>query len=73
MSLGNGQERIITCQTGGGILFPHLAYAATLESYEPGDCIGYGSTEEEAVQNLVDYLDLHVAWVSIANPQYTYV
>ena len=29
---------------------------AYVEGYEPGDPLGYGSTEEEAIQNLKDML-----------------
>lgn len=32
-------------------------WAATLPGYEPGEAIGYGSTEQEAIKDLLDQLE----------------
>lgn len=33
-------------------------YCATLDGYEPGDPLAYGSTEQEATEKLLEYIEL---------------
>jgi len=68
MSLLNGQ--VIISVSGGATLFPAYAYQAVTKSYEPGDCIGYGRTPQEAEQDLYDLIHLHISSADAANPQY---
>ena len=32
-------------------------YRATFDGYEPGDVMGYGATEQEAINDLLDQLE----------------
>jgi len=49
------ERKISTGYTGS--LNPSHAWSAMEEGYDPGDPVGYGPTEQEAIDDLIDQLD----------------
>jgi len=49
------ERKIISGYTGS--LSPNHEWSATLEGYEPGDAIGRGASEEQAISDLAEQLD----------------
>lgn len=70
MSLSS--SRIVISTHAGSILLPHMQYCATLESYEPGDAVGWGKTPQDAADDLYERLDRSIQITEALNPQSTW-
>ena len=62
-------DEVVTMFMGDMIVPSGARWAAFPSSYEPGDFVGWGMTETDAVDDLLEQVEFGIWWIQSVNRQ----